>query len=207
MTGTAFESRLEAALEELAASISPRSSVGDVLRPLAAPIGAGPRSRRRLIVAAALVIIVGAVAFVMFRANPGGVETVPPVGVQDEAGFPFTEPSTGQGALASFAGDLAIWMDPTAADADRSTIEAELATIELVASWQYYDRDEVYAEFVELFADTPEMLAVVTADVLPARLDLTVVEGTSRDLVDELASRFVGRPGVRDVIVRLDYGQ
>ena len=60
-------------------------------------------------------------------------------------------------------------------------------------------RTRPYEEFKDIFADTPELVEVVTADVMPPSYRI-VPENPDADVVEELAAQFEERPGVRDVV-------
>ncbi|MEM7140788.1 MAG: permease-like cell division protein FtsX [Actinomycetota bacterium] len=94
--------------------------------------------------------------------------------------------------------EFVVWMNPDATQEQDDNIRASLES-PAVSSFTYVDQDETYQEFVELFADTPEMTEVVTAEILPPSYRV-IPTNPDADVVQELANQFEGRPGVRDVV-------
>ena len=94
--------------------------------------------------------------------------------------------------------EFVVWMDPEASAEQDANIRASLDN-PAIAGWTYINQAATYDEFKELFADTPEMIDVVTADMLPPSYRV-VPRNPDADVVEELAGQFDGRPGVRDVV-------
>jgi len=94
--------------------------------------------------------------------------------------------------------EFVVWMNPDASPEQDTNIRNSLDNPG-IANWTYIDQDETFEEFKELFADTPEMIEVVTADVLPPSYRV-VPSDPDADVVQELVRQFDGRPGVRDVV-------
>lgn len=94
--------------------------------------------------------------------------------------------------------EFVVWMDPEATAEQDDNIRESLDNPG-IRSWEYIDQEATFEEFRELFADTPEMVEVVTADVLPPSYRV-VPENPDADVVQELVTQFDGRPGVRDVV-------
>ena len=68
-----------------------------------------------------------------------------------------------------------------------------------MARWDYMDQDATHAEFEEIFADSPELLETVTAEMLPPSYRVTPTN-PDVDVVRELGRQFQGKPGVRTVV-------
>jgi cell division transport system permease protein len=94
--------------------------------------------------------------------------------------------------------EFVVWMDPAASPEQDTNIRNSLENPG-IASWVYIDQEATFEEFKSLFADTPEMVEVVTADVLPPSYRV-VPQNPDADVVQELVKQFEGRPGVRDVV-------
>ena len=95
--------------------------------------------------------------------------------------------------------EFVVWMNPDATPEQDAAIRASLDDNPGVERSTYIDQDATFEEFKELFADTPEMIEVVTPDVLPPSYRV-VPSDPDADVVQELVSQFKGRPGVRDVV-------
>lgn len=94
--------------------------------------------------------------------------------------------------------EFVIWMNPDASAEQDANIRNSLES-PAISSFAYVDQDATYAEFVELFADTPEMYEVVTPEILPPSYRV-IPTNPDADVVQELALQFADRPGVRDVV-------
>lgn len=94
--------------------------------------------------------------------------------------------------------EFVVWMDPDASPEQDANIRASLDNPG-IADWTYIDQDATFEEFKQLFADTPEMIDVVTADKLPPSYRV-VPENPDADIVQELVAQFDDRPGVREVV-------
>lgn len=92
--------------------------------------------------------------------------------------------------------DLSIFMDPKATAEQSQAIEQQLATMPEVKSVDHYDHDEAYAEFKEMFKNSPEEIQSVTPADLPT--SYRVVPKRAED-AQFIADRFRSSPGVIDV--------
>ena len=95
--------------------------------------------------------------------------------------------------------EFVVWMDPEATLEQDANIRTSIDESPAIKSWTYVDQDAAYEEFKDIFADTPELVEVVTADVMPPSYRV-VPENPDADVVEELAGQFEERPGVRDVV-------
>jgi hypothetical protein len=92
--------------------------------------------------------------------------------------------------------DLAVYMQPTASDADLAAMDDTLASDPRVAAQRYVSRRETYESFQQTFADQPGLLETVTPDILPTSYVITL-----QDAVDKsgLHAELGGAPGVYEV--------
>ena len=95
--------------------------------------------------------------------------------------------------------EFVVWMNADATQAQNQGIRIQLEESPGVASWRYVDQEETYAEFKEIFADTPELIETVTLDMLPPSFRVVPTD-PDVDVVRELGEQFLGRPGVRTVV-------
>ena len=68
-----------------------------------------------------------------------------------------------------------------------------------VRGYIYFDKDEAYAEFQDIFRDSPEFVDVITPERLPASFRVKPTD-TLPERVDELAAAFRTQPGVANVV-------
>ncbi len=95
--------------------------------------------------------------------------------------------------------EFVVWMDPEASPEQDGAILEAISTSPDIRDYTYVDQDQAYEEFKEIFADTPELVEVVSPDVMPPSYRVVPVDPDA-DVVEELASQFEGRPGVKTVV-------
>ncbi len=95
--------------------------------------------------------------------------------------------------------EFVVWMDPDASAEQDSAILEAISTSPEIRDHEYVDQDAAYEEFKDIFSDTPELVEVVSADVMPPSYRVVPVDPDA-DVVQELASQFEGRPGVMSVV-------
>ena len=95
--------------------------------------------------------------------------------------------------------EFVVWMNPDASVEQDANIRTSIDQSPAIKSWTYVDQAEAYEEFKDIFVDTPELVEVVTADVMPPSYRV-VPQNPDADVVEELAAQFEERPGVRDVV-------
>ena len=95
--------------------------------------------------------------------------------------------------------EFVVWIDPEASPEQDNTIRTTIDESPAIKDWTYVDQEAAYEEFKEIFADTPELIEVVSADVMPPSYRV-VPEDPDADVVRELAGQFEGQPGVREVV-------
>lgn len=69
-----------------------------------------------------------------------------------------------------------------------------------IRSFEYVDKDAAYAEFQELFKDSPELIENVTPDLLPPSYRIVPVDSDA-EVISEIAKQFRNQPGVRRVVL------
>ena len=80
-------------------------------------------------------------------------------------------------------------IDPT----QRDQLQAELEATPQVQRVYYESKEQAYARFREQFKDSPDLVANVTADILPESFRVKLRDPTQFEVV---ASAFRGRPGL-----------
>ena len=95
--------------------------------------------------------------------------------------------------------EFVVWMNADATQTQNQAISIQLEESPGVADWRYVDQEETYAEFKEIFADTPELIETVTLEMLPPSFRVAPTD-PDVDVVRELGEQFLGRPGVRTVV-------
>jgi hypothetical protein len=82
--------------------------------------------------------------------------------------------------------------------AQRAAIEHQLETLVGIRSFSYIDKDAVWAEFKEMFADHPGLLRNVDPDILPTQYRLALADDAN---VATIVSILESMPGVRKVVL------
>lgn len=95
--------------------------------------------------------------------------------------------------------EFVVWMNPDASQPQDAAIRTALTESPEIKHWTYVDQDQAYEEFKALFADTPELIAVISAEKLPPSYRVVPADPNA-DVVRELSKQFEGRPGVRSVV-------
>ncbi|MFT5202416.1 MAG: hypothetical protein ACI9C1_001804 [Candidatus Aldehydirespiratoraceae bacterium] len=96
--------------------------------------------------------------------------------------------------------DLIVVVAPEATVDELAEITRRAETINEIASFDFVDQTMLYDEFVEAFASTPEVSAVVTPEEMPLHYRLTLTLRSNDVLAVGIAGQFEGLAGVRDVI-------
>ena len=96
--------------------------------------------------------------------------------------------------------DLIVVVASEVTDDDRAEIIRRIETINEIASFEFVDQTMLYDEFVEAFASTPEIIAVVTPEDMPLHYRLTLTDRADDVLAVGIAGQFEGLAGIRDVI-------
>jgi cell division transport system permease protein len=99
--------------------------------------------------------------------------------------------------------EFIVWMN---SDASQEQIEAVERTLEAspgVSRARYVTREETFVEFQQFYADSPEVLQAVTAEILPTSYRV-VPEIAEAAVVRQLGDEFATLPGVRNVDYALE---
>ncbi len=95
--------------------------------------------------------------------------------------------------------EFVVWMNPDATPEQMANILEAIDSSPEIRDKEFVDQDAAYEEFKDIFSDTPELVEVVTPDVMPPSYRIVPVDPDA-DVVEELANQFVGRPGVKTVV-------
>ncbi|HVF75398.1 MAG TPA: permease-like cell division protein FtsX [Acidimicrobiales bacterium] len=97
--------------------------------------------------------------------------------------------------------ELSIFMQPDAPPNQSQAVESELAKLPEVKDFTYVDQDAAYAEFSQMFANSPDMVESVSAKDLPPSYRVVPKQA---EFVEVIGERFKKREGVRDVVYAKD---
>ncbi len=94
--------------------------------------------------------------------------------------------------------EFIVFVAPDASSDQIDAVGSSLEANPLVERVTYFDQQQAYEEFSEMFADSPDMVETVTPDILPPSYR---VVPTSTDLasVEELVQQYEVQPGVIQV--------
>ena len=95
--------------------------------------------------------------------------------------------------------EFVVWMNPEATAEQNANILDAINTSPEIRDFTFVDQDEAFEEFKDIFSDTPELVEVVTPEVMPPSYRVVPVDPDA-DVVEELANQFDGRPGVKTVV-------
>lgn len=95
--------------------------------------------------------------------------------------------------------EFVVWMNPEATGEQNANILDAITTSPEIADYTFVDQEAAFEEFKDIFADTPELVEVVTPEVMPPSYRIVPVDPDA-DVVEELAAQFEGRPGVKTVV-------
>lgn len=99
--------------------------------------------------------------------------------------------------------ELSVFLHPHSSLDDLMEVADEISRIEGVEAYSTFDQDQTYAEFQDLFADTPEIADSVTPDILPPSVRVHVNGDAT---IDEITGRYEHDARVREVVTPLDPG-
>jgi cell division transport system permease protein len=95
--------------------------------------------------------------------------------------------------------EFIVYMNPDATPEQVAAVQRDLDDNPQVESYEYLDQQAAFAEFQDLFADSPELLASVTPEILPTSYKVKPVRADA-DVVTSLSSQFSNKAGVRAVV-------
>ena len=99
--------------------------------------------------------------------------------------------------------EFIVFMNAEADEAQHQAVRDTLDSNPEVQDWTFVDQQEAYDEFLEEFADSPELVESVTPEVLPPSYRVNPVSDDA-DVIEALAQSFDTQPGVRDVVLAVD---
>ncbi len=177
-TSDPLDGRIREALAELVSRAPLASEIEELGPP---PVG----SRRRGLLLASAVALVGVVlgAVALARGGDTTVDTSSADRQPDSADTivapclerrtEFPDPNT----------DVVVYLQPDASPELRDAALAALSSLPSVQLLRSWTQDEVYGEFRQLFADSPQTLESATPDKFPPRVELAVSGDSSVDVV------------------------
>lgn len=92
---------------------------------------------------------------------------------------------------------VAVYLTVDATDAQVTALGADLEADPLVEQVWFEDQQTAYANFATQFADSPDLIAEVSADQLPRSYRLSLVDPATGD---QITARYADRAGVRQVV-------
>ena len=92
--------------------------------------------------------------------------------------------------------EVSIFLQDSMSDAQRVSLENDLALNPVVETVIYESKQQAYEHFQELFAEDEDLLAAVTPEVLPASFRVSLVDPQQFDVI---ASQYSSYPGVDEV--------
>jgi hypothetical protein len=189
---------------DLAVSADPGADPGAMAR-LAMAQGGRIRRRRRLAVAgsaAVLVMIagtVGAISATGTAAPPAAKPSAAKPPAMVAVGMRLPAPDCSAEPVVVGATDAVIYLDnPT--DQQQSAIGQALNGDERVASVIFESREQAYARFVALWKDSPDFVASITPDSVPASYRLRLHD---RAQFGDFSREYAKEPGVGQIIGRV----
>ena len=93
--------------------------------------------------------------------------------------------------------ELSIFLNPEVAPTQTEAIEAELTAMPEVRRTEFIDQNAAYEEFKTMFSNSPDMVASVSAEVLPPSYR---VVPRQPEFVEVIGERFRSREGVKEVV-------
>jgi cell division transport system permease protein len=95
--------------------------------------------------------------------------------------------------------EFVVFMQPEATQEQIASVEGDLEESPAVERFEYIDKDEAFAEFVDLFSDTPDFTENVPPEVLPTSFRVKPVDKEAQQ-VQELGELYASKAGVREVV-------
>jgi cell division transport system permease protein len=99
--------------------------------------------------------------------------------------------------------EFIVFMQPTASDDNISGLKSALEANPQIDKVGYVDKNQAYAEFQELFRDSPDMVESVVPEVLPTSFRVEPVD-KSADVISALSDSYKDKPGVKEVVSATD---
>jgi cell division transport system permease protein len=93
--------------------------------------------------------------------------------------------------------ELSIFLQPDVTANQRDAVGHQLQTMQEVKKVRYVDKTEAYAEFKQMFANTPDLVSSLAVSDMPP--SYRVVPAKAED-VTAIGDRFKNQPGVKEVV-------
>lgn len=91
--------------------------------------------------------------------------------------------------------EFIVFISPDATGDQLDAVGASLSDNPLVERVTFFDQEQAYAEFSEMFADSPDMVETVTPDILPPSFRVVPINADTAS-VEELVAQYEVQPGV-----------
>ncbi|MDP1818575.1 MAG: permease-like cell division protein FtsX [Acidimicrobiales bacterium] len=102
--------------------------------------------------------------------------------------------------------EFIVYMQPAVSAEQKASIERDLDSNPDVRSKTYVDQDETYEEFKELFRESPQLIDMVSPEILPPSFRVAP-RIQDPDVVKALGDQFASKPGVREVVFAFEVVQ
>lgn len=99
--------------------------------------------------------------------------------------------------------EFIVFMQPDASPEQTDAVERQLEDSTQVEGWVYFDQEQTFEEFKDLFQGTPQIVESVTPDVLPPSFRVVPVDKRA-ETIEGLRSVYNAQPGVREVVAAFD---
>lgn len=95
--------------------------------------------------------------------------------------------------------EFIVFLNPGASQDQVDALRDDLTKNPSIDTVSFVDKNQAYAEFKELFRDSPEMIQSVTPDILPASYRVEPKDKTA-DTVKALSAQYKAKPGVKEIV-------
>ncbi len=95
--------------------------------------------------------------------------------------------------------EFIVFLNPNATDDQITGVGADLEANPQIESVTFVNKDAAFAEFKELFRDSPEMIESVSPEILPASYRVEPIDKNA-DIVTALSEQYKTKPGVSEVV-------
>jgi cell division transport system permease protein len=99
--------------------------------------------------------------------------------------------------------EFIVFMNPTATDQQLKAMEDELKANPNIERTSFVNKDQAYAEFQELFRDSPEMVEAVDSELLPTSFRVEPKD-KSAETIAALSEKYHDQAGVKQVVSAID---
>jgi cell division transport system permease protein len=95
--------------------------------------------------------------------------------------------------------EFVVFMQPNATEEQVTSVKADLDENPAVEHFEYIDKDAAYAEFVDLFSESPDFTENVDPAILPTSFRVKPVDKEAEQ-VQQLGELYANKAGVREVV-------